>query len=390
MSAFFSGSETAYFSLSRFDLQRMKARNLRGNTGAISLLKRPSRLLIAILIGNMLVNISATTLTTSTLLVVFPGAAEPIAIVLMTILILIFGEITPKVLAVEHNDEWARFGSRILSGVLFITTPFRVVLQAIQNIFLKNEGREDIRLNEVDLESAFELAHREGAIEEQSRDVLAHFLALEKVTARDIMIPQVKIRRIPAQSDVREAYRLIASDSTDYAFVGEPTEKGLTILEKDTLVFSDDRKTIPELADEPLFVHENRNLAGLFQDLYGDRHRHLVVVDESGDVTGVVSRDDILSAIFAAPFIRSQPEFSRLSRVGNFYLISGEMEIDDFNALFGSDFGSDIQRTIGGFLVEKIGRLPVAGEDFEYNDIVFRVIRVFEGRIERFAAKRVE
>ncbi len=389
MSAFFSGSETAFFSLSRFDVQRMNARNLRGASSATALLKRPSRLLVAILVGNMIVNISATTLMTSTLLDIVGAAAVPIAVVAMTILVLIFGEITPKVFAVEHNGVWARLSAPIMSAIMIITLPVTYVLHIIQGIFLKSGFRDDIRLGEVDLRSALEIAHREGAIEEQGRDLLLHFLNLEHITAKQISKPISRVPILPRNARSTDALGLLADSEMDYAFAGDPKENYFTIVEQEDLIFAEEEERVSVLGKKALVVDGSETLASLFQKIYGEKLRHIIVTDDRGKAIGVAAREDILSGIFLAPLIKGKPNLAGLSKVGRYYIIDGDMKIEDFNELFDVDILPLDQPTIGDFLINQKPDIE-AGEIVKYRNIEFRIIRDNVQRIERVAVKAEE
>jgi putative hemolysin len=389
MSAFFSGSETAFFSLSRFDIQRMSARGLHGAEQATSLLRKPSKLLVAILVGNMLVNISATTLLTKTLIDTVGSAAVPIAVIVMTILVLIFGEITPKVFAVEHNARWARLGAPVLSIVMFATSPVIYFLQLIQKLFMRGDSYNDIRLGEVDLESALELAHSEGAIGEQARDLLIHFLDLERITADKIVAPMSEIPVIPRECNAAEALRILLDKNIDYAFVNEPKGNKFYIVEQDALAVANPLDKAWELADEALMVDSHTSLAALFQQIYGKNRRHVVVKNESGNAVGVAAREDVLTSIFLEPLIRETPDIRRLSRIGRFYIVEGDKPTEDFDDLFGTKTAAADRLTIGEFITEEL-RISRSGEAVDYENLHFRIIRSLGGKIERVAVKILE
>ncbi len=390
MSAFFSGSETAFFSLSRFDIRRMTAKGLPRAGNVAALLKRPSRLLVAILVGNMVVNVAATTLITGIFLKILGPGGVAVAVVFMTALILIFGEITPKVLAVEHNELWARLGSGPVGIVLFITAPLRILLQGIQTLVLGREAQGDTRLGEVDLSSALELAHREGAIEGRSRDLLSHFLSLESISAREIMIPRVKVPIVSPAATPAQALERLAEMSIDFGIVENRQDNTLDILEKERLVFAGDADTVREVARRPVFIPQNKTLASLYLDFYHKRNRHVVVVDEHGDFLGIIEREKVLAAIFAAPLSKARLDTSHLSRIGESYVVSGDMPLEEFNGVFGAELSSDHYSTIGGYLVEMFGKVPLSGESKECERFCFRVIGGDARKIERIAVKRVE
>lgn len=388
MSAFFSGSETAFFSLSRFDIQRMNAKNLQGASRVTSLLHNSSRLLVTILVGNTLVNVSATTLMTGTLLDIIDKGAVPIAVAVMTILILIFGEITPKVFAVEHNATWARSGSPFLSLVMVVTYPLTYLLHLIQSVFLKGTFKDDIRLGEVDLQSALELAHRQGAIGEQARDLLLHFLDLERITAEQITRPIEEIPIISGETSCEDALRRICESHIDYAFVEGLQEVPYFLVEKVCLALADPGESVKECAERAFVAPRDTTLAALFQQLYGDKYRHVVVIDDKKRAIGVAAREDMLCGIFLAPLIRDKPSLKQLSRVGRFYIVNGDMPLEVFIEIFDTEIEISDRKSIGAFLMEKFGALG-RGESVKYGNLYIRIIRSHGDVVERIAVKKL-
>jgi len=388
-SAFFSGSESAFFSLSRFDIQVMQVKRRRRADNVAALLRHPGNLLITILVGNMLVNVSATTLMTGVLIAMVGEGAVPIAVIVMTILIIVFGEISPKVIAVEHNSLWARTGSGLLEILEIITAPLRWILQGIQKLILKKERSGDLRLNEIDIESALELAHREGAIGEKARDLVLHFLALDRITAGEIMIPQARIPCISPPFELEKVKAFFKENGEKYALLIE-RDKSPLLFERDSVLLANDQASAEDISRNPVYVPKNRLLAGLFDDIAGGRVEHLIVVDEHGDLAGLLSRDIILSQIFGEPIRRSRIDLNELSRVGDFYLLPADTGLREFNETFGAFLTSDNYNTLGGYLTEEFEEVPCSGKNLEKAGFIFRIVRSKPRNIERIAVKRLD
>ncbi|RKZ31854.1 hypothetical protein DRQ36_00480 [bacterium] len=389
MSAFFSGSETAFFSLSRFDVERMTVRKLRGGSEVARLLGDPARLLAGILVGNMVVNVAATTLTTSAFLELLGPGGVPVAVAVMTVLILIFGEITPKVIAVEHNELWARMGSRALEVVLIIASPFVWVLRVIQTFFLGPRIEDDMRLGEVDIESTLELAQQRGAIKERSKELLLHVLALDNVMAEDIMVPRSQIHFLDASTTIEEAQTKLQEIHAKYAIVkGKPGEKP-KIIERDKLLFKSGTKKISEFAEKPIFAPLNRSLPNLLDDVRTTKCRQVIVVNEKGDMVGIVTRNRILEAVFGKGDTGRKADISRLSRIGGFYLLPATIQLAQFNETFGVDFKSDSSSNLGEYLIEAFGEVPSPGDSIEVEGFLFRVIYADSQKIDRVAVKEL-
>jgi len=399
LSAFFSGSETAYFSLSRFDVQRMVVRRRHGAKAVDFLLSRPGRLLIAILVGNMVVNVAAASLMTAVFLELVGPGGVPLAVVVMTILILIFGEITPKVIAVEHNELWTRFAWPLIKGLIFLTAPVGGIVERLEKLFLGKIHEEDMRLGEVDIESALEIAYREGAIGEQARDLLRHFLALDYIKAEDIMLHRTEVPFLDPNTPTEKVREFFRQPSNDFALVlsekhtvgtsnNRAFEEPMVLERRKALLSSED--DVFALAERPVFVPVTRALGGLFDDIRLQGSRYVVVVDEHGDIAGVIPRDRILSSIFGEPLLERKLDLKRVSKIGEFYLIAASMSLDDFNIAFNSSIESKHYSTLGGYLTEVFGYVPQRGELIERDGFLFRIIRAGPKVIDRVAVKRVE
>ena len=388
LSAFFSGSETAFFSLSRFDVQLSAVKRERGASRVSALLSQPNKLLITILIGNMIVNVWATTFITGAFLEVMGAGAVPVAVTVMTVLILIFGEITPKVIAVEHNSLWARCSAPLLLITGFVVAPLRWLLGGIRASILGREKRDDLQLGKVDIESALELAHREGAIEGKYKELLLHFLSLDRLTAEDVMIPRARIPLFDADSTMAELRRGFEELGSDVAIIMGAEGDRPRLLERRAAFLADENNRPWDIAIEAELIPVSKSIPELFFAERKKRTKRFVALDEHGDVAGVVEEEAVLLSVFGKPAKRDYPDLSAFSKIGDWFLIPAEIDLETFNDIFGSDFESKRYTTLGGFLVEKTGGIPSVGEEIGQGDLAIRVLKRDPRRLEMVAVKR--
>ncbi|HHS50081.1 MAG TPA: DUF21 domain-containing protein [candidate division Zixibacteria bacterium] len=387
LSAFFSGSETAFFSLSRFEVQRMAIDERRWAHRVTRLLSRPGRLLIAILAGNMIVNVSATALLTAVFLQLVGPSAVPIAVAIMTVAVLIFGEITPKVIAVEHNAQWARLSSGLLIAIKTVLTPLIAVLSAIQRMALGEEKVDDLRIDEIDMRSALEIAHRQGAIEGEFRELLLHFLTLDRITAEEVMIPRTRVPITGKCTTHEEIRALMDEHEFDVCIIEGGEGERPRIIAKSTLRRGGEEASAWDLAEEVFLVPFSKSVADLFRDLRASKLGKFVVLDEHGDIDGLIEAESLLLEVYGRPILEGKPlEFPRM---GGWFLISGETPIADVNSALGTCWESEINKTIAGAIIELFGEIPAPGSQIEHHGWEIRAIKTTPRKLTLVGLKRM-
>ncbi|MCK5833720.1 DUF21 domain-containing protein [bacterium] len=386
-SAFFSGSETAFFSLGRFDVQRMALKRERWAEKVVSLLSRPGKLLIAILSGNMIVNITATTLMTGFLIQLVGPGAVPIVVAIMTVLILIFGEITPKVIAVEHNELWARVSASALWIIEFILSPLIFLLTIIQSAIIGKGKFDDLRLDEIDIESAIELAHKQGAVEGEYKELLLHFLTLDHTKVSEIMTPRPQVPICSYESTKKEILESMHEyDAIFCILTGRSEDKPRLIDVSDLSSFDNEEKPWSSLR-EAYFIAGLKAVSDLFYDLRANRLGKFIVLDEYGDIDGIVDSERILIEVYGRPIIYEKPSKKTYKKLGESYLIGGDTSIQELNELFGLDLKSVYYKTIGGLIIENWGDIPESGRTLEIEGLEIRIIKSSHTKIDLVGIK---
>lgn len=395
-SAFFSASETAYFSISRSAAAAMAKGRARERMAA-DLLRDPRMLLVTILFGNLLVNITATSVVTALAIGLYGEKGVGIAVLVMTVLILLFGEISPKSLALKAAPEFAVAGAPLLKALMFLFAPVRIVLGAIAEYTVEasrkilGESREEYHAHE--LATAVELGHRDGLFGEFEKEVLTNLFLFSETAAREIQTPRHEVFALDVDTPLNEAIAAVRKRGYSRVPLSEGTGDAIVgmLFAKELLRFSkDDRVQLRDIMHEASFVPETKRIRDLFGELI-TAHEHLVVlVDENGSYTGILTLEDILEEIFGEMRNRREPKVDEYHRLGDGRIVAeGAMSLRDAAEVLGVPLESEEVETIAGYLIEKIGRIPAEGEAFTIDGLRFLVLSAEAVRVSKLKIERV-
>jgi len=396
-SAFFSGSETAFFSLSSFSL----GTSMKGgrNRGLIkSLLQNPRSLLVTILFGNMLVNIASTSIVTAFAIRMYGDKGIGFAVVLMTFSILLFGEILPKSIALKSSVTIAAVSAPVMRFLMTFFMPFRVILTVLADYTVEKSkdlfGDVSTKYRVEELATAVEAAHTEGVFGEFEKEVLVNLLLFTETTVKEILVPRVDVFMLEVNTPFSEALIEVKNHGFSRVPVYEGSRDNIVgiLLAKDMLKFSKLEKVeIRSIIKEPVFVPESKKVRELFGELTA-KHQHIViVVDEHGAFEGIVTLEDLLEEIFGEIRDRREPSAKEYLVIDHdHFVVEGTMHIEDVNRLIGADFESKEVETIAGFMIERLGRIPGEGESFEIDGFRFLVVLADETHIEKLRIERID
>jgi putative hemolysin len=395
-SAFFSGSETALFSLSRSTVAAMGEGD-RSRRRVASLLRHPRHLLVAILFGNLLVNVANTSVVTALAIRMYGEAGVGYAMLLMTCLILIFGEISPKSLAIKRASAISAAVAPSLQALMVVLWPIRAVLGRIadssvdlcRRIF--GETREEY--GSLELAAAVEMGHRDGLFDEFEKEILTNLFLFAETSVHEILTPRVDVFSLDVRTPLHEAERLVRDRGfTRVPLYEDRPENIVGVLHaKDLLRYSrDDRVTLRTLVREVRFVPETKKIRDLLGELIPSRQHVVIALDEHGSYEGIVTLEDILEEIFGDIRDRREPRVDEYTLISSDAIVaSGSMRLEDFNEAFGSALESREVETIGGYLTELTGRIPYDGESFESRGLRYLVISADRTRINKLKVERL-
>lgn len=386
MSAFFSSSETAFLSLSKIKMRQMLKENKKAATPVLKLKQNTDSLLTLILIGNNFVNTFSSSLATSVALSLFGQSGVGIATAIMTVLIIIFGEILPKSFAVNNPAKLSLKFAKPITWLKILFKPiiaiFSSFTKAISNfveLFQKNPLPS---VTEEELKTLIDVGDEEGTLESGEKEMLYKIFEFTDLRVRDILRHRSFVKSIDGKATYEETLsKFIESGYSRLPVFKDNFETILgTIHYKDVLYFSGDKSTFsPEkIVRKALFIPETVSVVNLLMRFKTDKHTFAVVVGEHGNIEGIVTADDVLKAVFG----RITDEYNsksispeeRIRVTGKReFLIPGDMALNDVNRIFNTDFESEDFDTFGGWMLEKFGYLPENGEKLKIGTITFTI-----------------
>lgn len=390
LSAFFSGSETALFSLKKADLHRLSISEKSSERAIASLMNTPDSILVTLLIGNLFVNLSLAAIATNFLLGYFGKYGHFISISIVTPLIIILSEITPKLIAVNTYINFIRasfplvlFFHKFFFPARFITMKYTDLLTKIFKLNLKHSN-----LTEDELRHVITSGEEKGLIDKKESDIIKNVMRFSNKEASNIMYPRNQALFIQHGSTIEQAMEQIIEND----LVRIPVYKN----DYDNIIgFIDSRDLMPIYLGykknkninsfiKPIdFFPSSKDLTELLEDFLEKKIQIAVVVDEYGGTAGIVTLSSILSSLLGKEFGKwehSQKNYIRNIDEGR-YLVSGELQLDEFNVYFKQKFSSSNSDTISGFVIEQMNILPIKGRKIILNNLVMTIKSVAKRKI---------
>jgi CBS domain containing-hemolysin-like protein len=367
-----------------------------GNKRAARVLKvteDSGKMLSAILIGNNVVNLSASSIATTLALRLFGSVGAGIATGILTVLILIFGEISPKTLATLHAEKLAMAYSGIIQFLMMLLTPVINVINKLSNLFLfllrvdPNKSRD--MMTEEELKTIVDVSHESGVIETEEREMIHNVFDFSDALAREIMTPRIDMTFVKSDSTYHEILEIYREDHyTRMPVYEETTDQVIGILNmKDLLLYEDvDHFSVSNILREPFFTYEKKNTAELFLEMQTKSINLAIVLDEYGITAGMVTMEDLLEEIVGEIHDEYDGnEEAQLTKISDTeYIAAGSMNLEDLCDDLDIHLTSDDYDSIGGYFIGKCDHLPVEGEQITTEDnIVLTVTSVNKNRIEQ-------
>lgn len=393
LSAFFSSSETALVTVNKI---RMKNLAENGDKRAAKVLKVTSdsgKMLSAILIGNNIVNIGASSLATMLAVDIWGDIGSGIATGVLTILVLIFGEVTPKTMATIKADRFAMAIAGIIDVLMFILTPVIFIINKLASGVLwllhVNPNEADKAMTEDEIRTIVDESQESGAIEDEEREMIHNVFDFGDSLAKEVMIPRIDMTFVEADATFEELIELYRENKyTRYPVYEESTDYVIGIINmKDVILLQNEEEfSIRKLIRDPYFTYEHKNTADLFVEMRKASIPLAIVLDEYGVTAGMITLEDLLEEIVGE--IRDEydsDEEDAIEQLSEYeYLILGSTNLDDVNDALDLDFESDDYDTIGGYCLQLLDHLPEENETiFTEDDVVIKIKEVDKNRIER-------
>lgn len=392
LSGFFSASETALLSLSKIRLKHMVKENIKHAKNIERLLENPNKLLGTILIGNNVVNIGSSAIATALAIKLFPNGGVGISTVVMTIVILIFGEVTPKNLAIQNSERMSIAVSPVISILVRIFSPLVFVLTKITNVFLRLLGVKDEAkkpfITEEELKTLVDVSSKEGILENEEKEMIYNIFEFGDLRVADVMIQRMDIKAVSVDDSYEEVLETFKKEKFSRLLVYEDTIDNIVgVLYAKDIFFADKEKeefNIKDYIRPPVNTFEFIKISDFFKQMQVNRVHMATVLDEYGGVAGIITMEDIVESIFGEindEFDETEEEIEVIKE--DEYVVNGAAKISDLNDLLGINLESEDFESVGGFIIGEIGRLPKTGEILQYNNIKFIMEKVDKNRIKK-------
>lgn len=393
LSAFFSSSETALTTVNQIRMRTLADNGDKRAARVLHVTGNPGKMLSAILIGNNIVNLSASSISTSLAIHLFGNTGAGIATGILTFLILIFGEVTPKTMATIKADSMsltvaAPIGllMKILTPVIFIINKLSLGLMFLLHVNIKDAQK---KMTEEELRTIVDASQENGVIEHEERDMIHNLFDFGDAEAKEIMVPRIDMTFVQADATYQEVLDIFRQDMfTRLPVYEDSTDNVIGIINmKDFLLQNDTPEfSVRNLLREPYFTYEHKNTADLFLEMRKSSISLAIVLDEYGVTAGLITLEDLLEEIVGE--IRDEydaDEEDDITQISDreFYVL-GSANLDDVSEALSLHFTSDDYDTIGGYCLGLLDHLPEKNEIIlTDNNILLRIDRMEKNRIER-------
>ena len=392
LSAYFSATETAFSSA---NVTRLKMLAEKGNSRAAlacRLLERYDKLLSTILIGNNIVNIAMASLATALFVKSFGDAGATLSTIVVTVVVLIFGEISPKSIAKDCAENWAMTAAPFLRCLIWLLMPLNALFSLWKKLLARMFHLDgDNKMSPEELLMLVNEVQQEGSIDKDEGDLLKNAIGFSEQEAQDILIHRVDLAALPVDATKEEVADLFTQTKYSRLLIYREDIDHIigTIHQKDFYVgcgVTD--KPLEEILSPVMFVLENEPISLLLKKLQLAKTQVAVVVDEYGGTCGIVTMEDILEELVGEIWDEHDEEEVFLRKLGpDTYAVDAAMDFDDFAAYF--HLKTDSERvSVSGWVMEQFGRVPEAGEAFTCGELTVEVTRVENHRIEEIRITR--
>ncbi len=383
-SAFFSATETAFSSINKI---RMKSMANNGNKRAAAVLElneKYDKLISTILIGNNIVNISASSVATVLFLTYFPKNGATISTVVTTIVVLIFGEITPKSIAKDFPEKYAMAVVPLVKVFCIILSPINYAFSAwkklISKVFVSDESRG---LTEEELLTMVEEAQDDGGINDEEGELIRNAIEFNDIQVSDVHTPRVDVVAIDENDSREEIDRVFCESNFTRLPVYKDTIDNIigVINQKDFYNSNKFKGNIKDIMSKPLYVIPNMKISELLQKLQTNKTHLAVITDEYGGTVGIVTLEDILEELVGEIWDEHDEIVEDFIKINeNEYHVLGSADLDDFFDLF--DMKNEFESsTVGGWITEEMNRFPKVGDSFMYKQLSVTVTKANSRRI---------
>ena len=394
-SGYFSATETAFSSLNRIRVKNLAEKGDKKAKLVLDLLENFDSLLSTILIGNNIVNIACASVATLLFVKLLGEEQGPsVATIVITIVVLIFGEVTPKSIAKENPEKFAMFAAPFLNVLMIILTPFNFLFIQWKKLISKIFHTEnDYSITEEELLTIVEEAEQEGRIDEQESSLIRSAIEFSEQEAIDILTPRIDIVGVPHDATKEEIAQVF--EETNYSRLPvykESIDHIIGILyQKDFYNLDDEETSFEHIIRPALFITESKKIGELLQELQNKKSHIAIVLDEYGGTTGIVTLEDILEELVGEIWDEHDEVINEIEKVSETeYIVHGSTNLEDlFEALdMGRKIDEEVEEmevvTVSGWVMEEVlERIPSKGDVGTWQNLKVTVLEMDENRVEK-------
>ncbi len=399
LSAFFSSSETAFVSLQQIRVRHLEHVGTRGIHRVRRLFDRSEETLVTILIGNNLVNTASASLAT-VLASQFLGAQAGalVATIAITLALLIFGEITPKTVAIRHGERMAQIYAPLLELFNLIFKPVAIVMTWVASAVASLAGASNRHrsLSQDEIRTVIMMGEEAGVLRQAETEILRNVLKLEQAEVSEVMMPRISVTGVQADENIADIAQTIAVKGYTQMPVYESDMDNIigVVHAKDILLRAHSGDTSMKARDamrSALFVPETKTIVSMLNEMRERRTQMAIVIDEYGGTAGIVTLEDLIEEIVGEITSEYGTE-RRLIRTlsEREAIVDAAISLPDFNEALDVELPAEDADTLGGFIFEQLGRIPDSGDSFQTDDLEFHILSMSGQRINMVRIRRIE
>ena len=387
LSALFSGCETAYSTVNKIRLKNYAQKGIRKAEKALKIAESFENALTAILIGNNVVNILSAALSTVLFTKMIGKGGVGIATAVMTVLVLIFGEITPKSFAKNHAEQWALAFATPLSALMFILTPIIWVFRLLQKLFRPKTSQPSV--TEDELKTIIDEIQEQGVLERQESELVRSALEFDEITVDEILIPRVNVTAIEKNTPFEEIKQKFLTEMYSRIPVYEKNIDNVigVITHKSFFrLMNEGKEDISDIIQEVIHISDLKLISEALKEMQKNKMHMAIVMDQYGGTKGIITMEDIIEELVGDIYDEEDEVVPNLVQTGeNSFEVSGELSISDMleELELPEDMIESSSNSVGGLVMELLGHIPAEGEKAVCENLELTVTAVDENKVDK-------
>ena len=387
MSAYFSATETAFSSFNKTRIKTLAEKGSKKAKLALKLSDEYDKLISTILIGNNIVNIALASIATVMFVSIYPDNGATVSTAVVTIAVLIFGEISPKSIAKDCPEKFVMFSAPIISAFMWLLTPLNFVFTQWKKLLSKIFNiKSDSKMSQEELLMLVEEVQQDGSIDDEEGDLIRNVIEFSEIIAEDILTHRVDVEAVSIDADKANVARKLHKTQFSRLPVYEEIIDNVVGIVHIKDFFSEEGITDKEIKDimaKPLFIQKYENVDDILKIFKKNKSHIAVVIDEYGGTLGIVTMEDILEELVGEIWDEHDEVIEDIKEITqNIFMVDGSANFDDFCEFFELETEEEAESvSVGGWVSERLEKIPEKGEKFEYQNLTIEVVKTESHRV---------